>query len=181
MKLNNYNKVFYNYDFRYNFQIVPDMIIPEWAYSSINYQIYTDRFNNGDTSNDVVDWEWMNRPNESPKKLSPEEKEYVYTAKDWNDFPDVYDVNKFYNGDLEGLRKKLKYLKSIGVSCLYLNPIFLSPSNHRYNIQSYEYIDPHIGKIVNDCGEVLTNDQKENRFATKYINRVTNKEKAGGN
>lgn len=166
--------LFYQYDFQYNFQIVPDMIIPNWATNSLNYQVYIDRFYNGDKTNDVVDWEWMNRPNESPKKLSPEEKEYVYTAKDWNDFPDVYDVNKFYNGDLEGLRKKLKYLKSIGVSCLYLNPIFLSPSNHKYNIQNYEYIDPHIGRIVRDADGVLDKDSVSNIESKKYVERITN-------
>lgn len=167
---------YYEYDFNYNFQLVPDMIIPKWALTALNYQVFVDRFYNGDKTNDVVDWEWMNRPNETSKKISPEEKEYVYTAKDWNDFPDIYDVNKFYNGDLEGLRKKLAYLRQMGVTCLYLNPIFLSPSNHRYNTQNYEYIDPHLGKIVTDKEGVLKEDSASNIESEKYIARIASLE-----
>ena len=58
---------------------------------------------------------------------------------------------------------------------LYLNPIFVSPSNHKYDIQDYDYIDPHFGKIVDDQGELLQPHEHENRMATRYINRVANK------
>ncbi|MCQ2748694.1 MAG: glycoside hydrolase family 13 protein [Clostridia bacterium] len=168
--------IFYQYDFRYNFVIVPDMVIPKWTFTSLNYQVYIDRFCNGDTSNDVVDNEWMNKTCEYERHATPREKEYVYSAKEWNDFPDVYDVNKFYNGDLQGLIDKLDYLKELGVGCLYLNPIFLSPSNHRYNVQNYEYIDPHIGKIVVDADGVLDDDSISNYESTKYTTRITKKE-----
>ena len=58
---------------------------------------------------------------------------------------------------------------------IYFNPLFVSPSNHKYDIQDYDYIDPHIGKIVSDEGDLLPDGQRENRFASRYIDRVTNK------
>ena len=50
---------------------------------------------------------------------------------------------------------KLDYLQDLGVQVLYFNPLFVSPSNHKYDIQDYDYIDPHLGVIVEDGGEVL--------------------------
>ena len=58
---------------------------------------------------------------------------------------------------------------------IYFNPLFVSPSNHKYDIQDYDNIDPHLGKIVSDEGELLPDGQRENRFASRYIDRVTNK------
>ena len=49
-------------------------------------------------------------------------------------------------GDLQGVIDKLDYLQELGVEVLYLNPIFVSPSNHKYDCQDYDYVDPHIGK-----------------------------------
>ena len=66
---------------------------------------------------------------------------------------------KFYGGDLEGVREKLHYLKSIGVEVIYFNPLFVSPSNHKYDTQDYDYIDPHYGKIVVDEGRLLENGE----------------------
>ena len=84
-------------------------------------------------------------------------------------------VREFYGGDLQGVLDKMDYLKDLGVDVIYFNPLFVSPSNHKYDIQDYDYIDPHFGKIVSDEGQLLSNDQRENRFATRYIDRVTNK------
>ena len=94
---------------------------------------------------------------------------------DWNKLPEPMDVGNFYGGDLQGVLDKMDYLEDLGIDVIYFNPLFVSPSNHKYDIQDYDYIDPHIGKIVDDEGELLKDGQKENRFATRYINRVTNK------
>jgi alpha-glucosidase len=59
---------------------------------------------------------------------------------------------------------------------IYFNPLFVSPSNHKYDIQDYDSIDPHFGRIVRDEGELLAPGAKENRFASRYISRVTSKE-----
>lgn len=68
---------------------------------------------------------------------------------------------------------KLDYLQDLGVEVVYFNPLFVSPSNHKYDIQDYDYIDPHYGKIVDDGGEVLPNGVTDNSQATKYKKRTT--------
>ena len=147
----------------YNFVILPGFKTPDWAKGAVMYQIYVDRFCNGDPTNDVVSNEYcyINEP--------------VRKVDDWNRYPAQMDVREFYGGDLQGVLDKLDYLQDLGVEVIYFNPLFVSPSNHKYDIQDYDYIDPHFGKIVEDGGDILPMGQMENRFATKYINRVTNK------
>lgn len=146
-----------------SFGIAPGFKTPDWAKGAIMYQIYTDRFCNGDTSNDV------------------EEREYIYIGKgvhkvtDWKRLPEPMDVRDFYGGDIQGIWNKLDYLQDLGVEVLYLNPIFVSPSNHKYDSQDYDYIDPHYGVIVEDGGECLQEWDQDNSHASKYIQRVVNK------
>ena len=146
------------------FTIVPGFSTPDWAKGAIMYQIFVDRFFNGDTSNDV------------------ESGEYIYIGKpcvrvkNWEKYPAYMGVREFYGGDLQGVLDKLDYLQDLGVEVIYFNPLFVSPSNHKYDIQDYDYIDPHFGKIVSDGGEVLDEEQKSNECATKYKQRVTTKE-----
>jgi len=91
---------------------------PDWVQDTIFYQIFPDRFNNGNLSN-------------SSKKVCK-----------WGDKP-VRD--NFFGGDLEGIIRKLPYLGELGINALYLNPIFKSPSNHKYNTTDYYKIDPIFG------------------------------------
>ena len=86
------------------------------------------------------------------------------------------DVRDFYGGDLQGVWDKLDYLQDLGVDVIYFNPIFVSPSNHKYDIQDYDYVDPHYGKIVKDGGEPLNWGDQDNSHASKYIQRVTDYE-----
>lgn len=145
----------------YNFVIVPGFSTPDWAKGAVMYQIYTDRFYNGDPSNDV------------------ETNEYYYIGgyssrvKDWGKYPATMGVREFYGGDLRGVMEKLDYLQELGVEVLYFNPLFVSPSNHKYDIQDYDYIDPHYGVIVADGGEVLPEGETDNAKATKYQKRTT--------
>lgn len=147
----------------YAFRVIPGFKTPKWAKGAVIYQIYVDRFYNGDPSNDVLTSEY----------------EYIgdksVHVDDWNKYPAVMGVREFYGGDLQGVLDKMDYLRDLGIEVIYFNPLFVSPSNHKYDIQDYDYIDPHIGKIVSDEGELLSQDQHENRFATRYIDRVTNK------
>ena len=83
------------------------------------------------------------------------------------------DVRNFYGGDLEGVRQKLDYLQDLGVEAIYLNPIFVSPSNHKYDSQDYDHIDPHLGRIVKDGGDTLMWEDRNNSNATSYIIRTT--------
>jgi len=148
----------------YDFVIIPGFKTPEWAKGAVMYQIYVDRFYNSDPGNDVQTGEYCYIG------------EQVHRVEDWNRYPASMDVREFYGGDLQGVLDKMDYLQDLGVEVIYFNPLFVSPSNHKYDIQDYDYIDPHFGKIVNETGELLQEGQKENRFASKYINRVTNKE-----
>lgn len=82
-------------------------------------------------------------------------------------------VREFYGGDLEGVMQKLDYLAGLGIQCIYFNPLFVSPSNHKYDIQDYDHIDPHFGRIVDDGGEALPEGVYDNVQASRYIKRVT--------
>ena len=147
----------------YRFCIIPGFSTPDWSKGAVMYQILVDRFYNGDTSNDVLTDEYYYIRSTSRKMDS------------WDQCPSDFSVAEFYGGDLEGVRQKLGYLQNLGVEVIYFNPLFVSPSNHKYDIQDYDYIDPHYGKIVEDGGELLKDGVSDNRKATRYINRVTNK------
>ena len=147
----------------YNFRLIAGFRTPTWAKGAVMYQIFVDRFYNGDKSNDVLTNEYTYLDG------------YSEQVTDWGKYPAQMGVREFYGGDLQGVLDKMDYLEDLGIDVIYFNPLFVSPSNHKYDIQDYDYIDPHIGKIVDDEGELLKDGQKENRFATRYINRVTNK------
>lgn len=91
---------------------------PEWIRDAVFYQIFVERFHNGDVDN-------------SPAYLS-----------DWNSEPKP---RSFFGGDLQGILDKLDYLEELGINGLYLTPIFTSPSNHKYDIVNYYEIDPYFG------------------------------------
>ena len=151
-------------DEHYAFGIVPGFETPDWAKGAVMYQIFVDRFCNGDKSNDVVtnEYSYISAP--------------VQKVEDWNRPPQAMDVRDFYGGDLQGVWDKLDYLQDLGVDVIYFNPIFVSPSNHKYDIQDYDYVDPHYGKIVKDGGEPLNWGDQDNSHASKYIQRVTDYE-----
>ncbi|MBO4903442.1 MAG: glycoside hydrolase family 13 protein [Lachnospiraceae bacterium] len=149
----------------WNFRLSPGFATPDWAKGAVMYQIFTDRFRNGDPSNDVETGEYHYLGGKS-KKVS-----------DWNSVSKDASVRDFYGGDLQGVIDKLDYLEDLGVEVLYFNPLFVSPSNHKYDIQDYDYIDPHFGKIVDEKGGLLPETgaaAEDNTKAEKYINRVTN-------
>ena len=97
------------------------MGVPSWLEHAVFYQIFPDRFANGDATNDPVNVQaWGSKP----------------------------DGRHFQGGDLAGIRQHIDYLQDLGVNAVYLNPIFLSPSNHRYNTVDYFRIDPRLGSNV---------------------------------
>ncbi len=133
-----------NYDFRgvakdvqdyYKFVLVPGQHVPRWAKGAVMYQIYVDRFCNGDPSNDVLTDEYNYIG------------EHVTKVDNWNKYPAMMGVREFYGGDLQGVIDKMDYLQDLGIDVIYFNPLFVSPSNHKYDIQDYDYIDPHFGVI----------------------------------
>ncbi len=145
------------------FQVIPGFRTPSWARGAVMYQIFTDRFRNGECANDTGT------------------NEYVYNQQpvshaEWDSPVSDYDVRRFYGGDLQGVREKLDYLQYLGVEVIYFNPLFVSPSNHKYDTQDYDHIDPHLSALVHDGGDVLPENETDNRKASMYIRRVTDPE-----
>ena len=116
---------------------------PDWVKEAIIYQIFPDRFCMGDAEGVRAG---------IGAHLDMGRKEFEL-HEDWHDLPvfEAKDGRSFYipsdifGGDLEGIRTKLPYLKELGVTLLYLNPIFEAASNHRYNTGDYLRIDPILG------------------------------------
>lgn len=106
--------------------------IPDWVKDSVFYQIFPERFENGDKSND-------------PEKIEP-----------WGVKPNF---KSFYGGDLQGVMNRLDYLYELGVNAIYFTPIFEAPSNHKYDTKNYFKIDSHFGdkeklrELVSLCHE----------------------------
>jgi neopullulanase len=102
------------------FQTIDQYNAPEWVTDTVWYQIFPERFANGDVSNDPTgtkSWDSTNHPGRED----------------------------FYGGDLQGILDHLDHLQDLGVSGIYLNPIFQAPSNHKYDTQDYMTVDPHFG------------------------------------
>ncbi len=148
----------------YAFRIMPGFHTPEWAKGAVMYQIFVDRFCNGDKDNDVEDCEYVyiGRP--------------VRRVGEWDTNPQAMDVGCFYGGDLKGVWDKLDYLQYLGVEVIYFNPLFVSPSNHKYDCQDYDHIDPHYGVIVKDGGEPVGPNALSNEKATRYQMRSADPE-----
>jgi len=111
----------------------PDFKTPDWLKGGLIYQIFPDRFN------------------KSPNKKGDVPKGRIL-RDDWYGEPIWKPTNEgkvlnndFFCGDLKGIEQKLDYLESLGVTCIYLNPIFEANSNHRYDTADYEKIDPLLG------------------------------------
>jgi len=138
--------------FIYDPEKLPPFNTPEWVKHGIFYQIFSDRFCNGDPSNDP---DFSEKYYKGKRTLPPEGKtnKPYYHLEDWNNIsglkespyrtdgkPDYY---SFYGGDIKGVMEKLDYLKNLGVSILYFNPLNQAKSNHKYDPVDYLTIDPH--------------------------------------
>ena len=126
-------------------------IVPEWAKSAIWYQIFPDRFSNGDKSNDPAPGDMKGGwPYSVPEgwQISPWTSDW-YKLQPWevktgNDFYWNSGVRR-YGGDIQGIINKLDYLKNLGINAIYLNPMFESPSSHKYDATMYHHIDDNFG------------------------------------
>ena len=105
---------------------------PDWAKGKIMYHIFVDRFNRGSTE----ELKEMDR-----RTIHKSFKEDMIIGPDKNG---IWNAD-FYGGDLKGIEDKLDYIKSLGVSIIYLSPIVHSQSNHRYDTSDYENVDPYVG------------------------------------
>lgn len=139
-------QVYFNEPVSYQITIYSKQEVPSWYREGIIYQIFVDRFFNGE---------------DEGKVLNPKKNTFIYG--NWDDSPMyIKDMDgnivrwDFYGGNLLGVKKKLEYIKSLGVNVIYFNPIFDSPSCHKYDTGDYEKIDPMFGdeEIFKDlCSE----------------------------
>ncbi|MEM8874454.1 MAG: alpha-amylase family glycosyl hydrolase [Planctomycetota bacterium] len=131
--------------------------VPEWPHHAVWYQVFAERFRNGNPDNDpgkypyelLVPWNsdwWDVLPGETPPSA---DSDNFYTGTG-----DVWD--RRYGGDLQGLQEKLPYLKSLGVNAIYLNPIFEGESMHKYDTADFRHVDDNFG-IVTDYAKYPPN------------------------
>jgi cyclomaltodextrinase len=125
--------------------------VPKWAKEVVWYQIFPDRFRNGDVTNDPdinsLEGSWPH-DNTSQWEVHP-------WTSDWYELQSYEKENgkniwfniqrRRYGGDLQGIIDKLDYLKELGIRAIYLNPVFWAPSLHKYDAATYHHIDPHFG------------------------------------
>jgi len=140
----------YNYNpIPYQITIYEKALVPDWYKEGVIYQIFVDRFFNGNDDGAIT---------------SPKENSFIYGT--WYDTP-MYIKDPagrvtrwdFYGGNLKGIIKKLDYIKSLGINIVYLNPIFKSSSCHKYDTGDYENIDEMFG--TNEEFKLLCQTAKE--------------------
>ena len=117
-----------------DFRLLAEYEAPTWVRDTVFYQIFPDRFSDGDPESNVRDDEFEYRGQKS-------------RSARWGDpqrsFPEA--MVEFYGGDLPGVEQNLDYLSDLGVNAIYFNPLFTAFSNHRYDVVDYENVDPHLG------------------------------------
>lgn len=125
--------------------------VPEWAKKVVWYQIFPERFRNGDTDNDPT---LESIEGAFPHDVTSPWQIHLWTS-DWYELLPYEKKNekdiwfnlqrRRYGGDLQGIIDKLDYLKELGIGAIYLNPVFWSPSSHKYDAATYHHIDPYFG------------------------------------
>lgn len=123
-----------------------DFVTPDWIKGGVIYQIFPDRFYRYNKNKSVPTYKILREDWGGIPYYKPDEKGEVLN-------------NDFFGGDLKGIESKLEYLSSLGVTCIYLNPIFEAYSNHRYDTANYFSIDPLLGDM-NDLKSLIDNAKK---------------------
>jgi glycosidase len=150
--------------------------VPSWAKEAIWYQIFPERFSNGDKSNDPAQKDMEGAwPFFVPDgwKISPWTSDW-YKLQPWEkaqgkNFYDIVNIRR-YGGDLQGVINKLDYLKNLGITAIYLNPIFESPSLHKYDATMFHHIDNNFGPDPDGDREIWTSEDPSNPSTWKWTN-----------
>ena len=136
--------------------------VPEWGKSAVWYQIFPERFRNGDPSNDPKreDLEIPFLPGEN-WRVTPWTGDF-YSRDEWereigDDFYENGVFHRRYGGDLQGVIDKLDYLKELGINAIYFNPVFYGRSVHKYDGNSFHHIDPNFGPDPEGDFEIIRN------------------------
>ncbi|MGJ3240258.1 MAG: alpha-amylase family glycosyl hydrolase [Anaerolineae bacterium] len=118
-----------------DFTVIADYDAPLWVRDAVYYQIFPERFANGDSGNDVQDGEIIQRGYPSKKRT-------------WGEPPLPWKQSgsmDFFGGDLNGITQKLDYLEALGITGIYTTPVFEAESNHKYDITNFFKVDSHFG------------------------------------
>jgi cyclomaltodextrinase / maltogenic alpha-amylase / neopullulanase len=124
--------------------------VPDWGKSAVWYQIFPERFRNGDPSNDPTrETLEMHFPNVGGWRVTPWTGDY-FVREEWekaigDSFYENGVFHRRYGGDLQGVIDKLDYLQNLGVTAIKLNPVFYGRSQHKYDGNSFHHIDPNFG------------------------------------
>ncbi|MBN1136163.1 MAG: Ig-like domain-containing protein, partial [Anaerolineae bacterium] len=134
-------------DYSYQIDVYdPAFETPDWFKNAVVYQIFPDRFRNSLSANDPISGTFFY--GETPGVLeAPQWNWIVPDPREAGPWCNSYS-KLFYGGDLQGIIDRLDYLQNLGVTTLYLNPIFESPSNHKYDTTNYEVVDDNFGDLA---------------------------------
>ena len=143
-----------------DFFLLPGFKTPDWMKNGVLYQIFVDRFHDGDPANDVTNGQY----------------EYGGCATEqhaWGTsvYPGASGCNSevFFGGDLAGIDQKLGYIKdTLGANIVYLTPIFESPSNHKYDTADYYKVDPAFG-TASDLEKLIQDIHSSSNGPQGYI------------
>ena len=138
--------------FRYDKKDYPTFIEPDWVKEAVFYQIFPDRFYNGNKENDPEYIETYKNKSERYENIVPgwyqgikaSDHHYIDPTKFSDSSREINPKSGWhvlYGGDLQGVIEKIDYLKELGINAVYFNPLFEATSNHKYNTVGYEYID----------------------------------------
>jgi cyclomaltodextrinase len=140
----------------------------DWTRGAIFYQIFPERFYNGNASNDP-----------SPDKSTPTAKAHRWTSN-WYALsdeektysPDFWQniYRRRYGGDLQGILDKLDYLQSLGITAIYLNPIFEAPSAHKYDATMLHHVDVNFGNAPEEDLKLIAEEDFSNPDTWKWTN-----------
>jgi len=181
----------------------PFFDVPEWAKEAVWYNIFPDRFYNGNKENDPIYNEFgpeeFKMPSDNKKaELIKQYKWGIYTDEfgefETNIWTDDFEsdtnwerkkgltVNyslkyaRMYGGDIQGIKEKIPYLKDLGITALWLNPLFFAESNHKYGAADFRHISPDFGVIRHTGNKYGIEADIENKYGNKTYLDVLDKE-----
>jgi cyclomaltodextrinase / maltogenic alpha-amylase / neopullulanase len=149
--------------------------VPVWAKEAIWYQIFVERFRNGDPSNDPTPADMYGAyPGKLPSKwkITPWGHDW-YSHEPWLDSVKAIDFHskiqaRRYGGDLQGVLDEMDYIQSLGVTAIYFNPLNDSPSLHKYDARNYAHIDRNFGPDPKGDAVLIDSEIHDNPATWKW-------------
>lgn len=148
---------------------------PSWAKNVIWYQIFVERFNNGDKSNDPkpenMDVPFMKIKTPAGWSITPWTHDWynqeAWAVKSGKSFNDAVQYRR-YGGDLQGVMDKLDYLQDLGITALFINPLNDAPSMHKYDARNYHHIDVNFGPDPDGDNKIIASEKPNDPSTWKW-------------